>query len=184
MVKLVAKSPAEGLLPIEINGLGLQEVAPAAITSVMPYAGREAAASDALKALIGADFPAPNRATGREGARVVWTGAGQAMVLGMVPDGSLAQHAALTDQSDAWAVFLLKGQGVEDVLARLAPLDLNPGVFKRGHAARSLSGHMSAVFAKVGADAFEIMVFRSMARTAVHELEVAMRSVAARQALA
>ena len=183
MVKLRAKSPAEGLLPIEINGVSLTEVQPEAITSLMPYAGQEDAASAALKAQTGAEIPGPNRATGRAGARVVWTGAGQVFVIGAAPDGALAQHAALTDQSDAWAVFCLQGQGVEDVLARLTPLDLNPGVFKRGHAARSLLGHMSAVFLKTGDNAFDIMVFRSMARTAVHELETAMKAVAARATL-
>lgn len=183
MVKLVAKTPADGLLPIEINGLTLREVVPEAITSVMPYDGQEDAASDLLKATAGMDLPAPNRSTGREGARAIWTGRGQAMVLGVAVDPSLARHAALSDQSDAWAVLRLDGQGVEDVLARLTPLDLNPGVFKRGHAARSLLGHMTAVFLKVSGEAFEVMVFRSMARTAVHELEVAMKAVAARAAL-
>lgn len=183
MVKLVAKSPVEGLVPLEINGLTLTESGPGSVTSVAPYAGQEAAASGALKALIGAEMPAPNRSTGREGARVVWTGAGQAMVIGADVDPSLAQHAALTDQSDAWVTFKMQGQGVEDVLARLTPLDLNPGVFKKGHAARSQLGHMNAVFVKVAADAFEIMIFRSMARTAVHEFEIAMKAVAARAAL-
>lgn len=184
MVKLIAKSPVEGMVPLKINGLSLTEVAPGEIISVAPYAGQEAAASGALKSLVGAEMPAPNRSTGREGARVIWTGAGQAMVIGADVDASLAQHAALTDQSDAWIVFRLQGQGVEDVLARLTPLDLNPGVFKKGHAARSQLGHMNAVFLKVAADAFEIMIFRSMARTAVHDVEIAMKAVAARAALA
>lgn len=104
-------------------------------------------------------------------------------MVGKALDATLARHAALTDQSDGWAVFSLQGQGVEDVLARLTPLDLNRGVFKRGHAARSLLGHMSAIFLRTGENAFQIMVFRSMARTAVHELEVAMKAVAARAAL-
>ena len=184
MVKLLAKSPFEEILPFEVNGLALSGADPAVITSVAPYSGQEAATSEALKALVGAELPGPNRCTGGDAARVVWTGAGQAMVIGAQVDPSLAQHAALTDQSDAWVTFRLQGQGVEDVLARLTPLDLNPGVFKRGHAARSQLGHMNAIFIKVAGDAFEIMVFRSMARTAVHEFEVTMKAVAARAALA
>lgn len=183
MVKLVEISPCEGLLPLTVDGLTLSEVTQAAITSVAPYAGQQAAASELLTSLCGMPMPAPNRSTGRDGARAVWTGAGQAFVLGMAVDASLARHAALTDQTDAWVVFRLQGEGVEQVLARLTPLDLNPGVFKRGHAARSLLGHMNAVFLRAASDAFEIMVFRSMARTAVHELETAMKAVAARKAL-
>ncbi len=184
MVKLIAKSPADGLFPIEVNGLTLSEVDAGPITSVAPFDGQEAAASDQLKALAGMEVPKPNRSSGRDGARAVWSGAGQAMVMGVAVDPALGQHAALTDQSDAWAVFRLEGQGVEDVLARLTPLDLNPGMFKRGHVARSLLGHMSALFLRVSGEAFEIMVFRSMARTAVHEIETAMKAVAARKALA
>lgn len=184
MVRLIAKSPSEGILPFEVNGLTLVELDVGPITSVAPFDGQAVVASDRLRALAGMELPKPNRSSGREGARAVWSGAGQAMVLGVAVDAAMRQHAALTDQSDAWAVFRLEGQGVEDVLARLTPLDLNPGVFKRGHVARSLLGHMSALFLRVSGEAFEIMVFRSMARTAVHEIEVAMKAVAARKALA
>jgi methylglutamate dehydrogenase subunit D len=183
VVDLIAKSPCAGLLPLAIGTVALSEIAPAPITSVMPYDGLEAAASELLKSLCGMGLPKAGRSAGRDGARAIWTGAGQAMVLGVAVDAGLARHAALSDQSDAWAVLRLDGAGAEDVLARLTPLDLNPGVFKRGHVARSLLGHMSAVIARVGAEAFEIMVFRSMAKTAVHELEEAMKSVAARAAL-
>jgi len=183
VVKLVEKTPAEGLLPLEINGISLTELVPAAITSLMPFDGQEAAASALLSSLLGMECPHPNRSTGRDGARAVWVGRGQIFVVGKAVDASVARHAALTDQSDAWAVFSLQGHGVEDVLARLTPLDLNRAVFKRGHAARSLLGHMSAVILRTGENTFEIMVFRSMARTAVHELETAMRAVAARDAL-
>ncbi len=183
MGDLIAKTPCDGLLPLAVGGVTLTEVVPEAITSIMPYDGQEKPASDLLKSLCGMGLPKPGRSTGRGGARVVWTGAGQAMVLGPPVDAGLGRHAALSDQSDAWAVLRLEGAGVAEVLARLTPLDLNPGVFKRGHAARSLLGHMSAGITRVGADAFEIMVFRSMAKTAVHELEEAMKSVAARVAL-
>ena len=183
MGDLIAKTPCAGLLPVVIGGVRMTEILPGPITSVMPYDGQEAAASELLKSLCGMGLPKVGRSTGRDGARAIWTGAGQAMVLGVVVDGGLARHAALSDQSDAWGVLRLEGAGVEDVLARLTPLDLNPGVFKRGHAARSMFGHMSAVIVRVGAEAFDIMVFRSMAKTAVHELEEAMKSVAARASL-
>ena len=183
MVDLIAKSPCEGLLPLAIGGVTVTEVLPASITSIMPYDGQEKAASELLKSLCGMGLPGAGRSTGRDGARAVWTGAGQAMVLGVAVDVGLGRHAALSDQSDAWAVLRLEGAGVEEVLARLTPLDLNPGLFKRGRAARSLLGHMSAVIVRVGASAFEVMVFRAMAKTAVHEIEEAMKSVAARAAL-
>lgn len=183
MAKLIAKSACDGLLPLTIDGFELIEVLPEAITSVMPFDGQENVASEHLKSAHGMALPDVGRTTEGSGARAVWTGAGQVMVLGAPVDAGLARYAALSDQSDAWAVLRLQGVGVENVLARLTPLDLNPGVFKRGATARSLLGHMNAVITRVGVDVFEIMVFRSMAKTAVHELEEAMKGMAARAVL-
>lgn len=176
MARLVSKSPCEGLLPVAVEGCRLTEVEPAAITSVMPFRGREEDVSRALAAEIGAAFPPPNRTTGKEAARVIWTGPGQALVLGprVAPEG-----AAVTDQSDAWAVLQLDGDLAEAALARLVPVDVRRASFERGHTARTMLHHMTCSLTRVGDAAFEIMVFRSMAKTAVHDLAVAMRSVAA-----
>ena len=65
------------------------------------------------------------------------------------------------------------------VLARLTPLDLRGSVFKTGHAARSTLGHMNCVFMRTGAARYQMMVFRSMTQTAVHEITRAMQSVTA-----
>jgi sarcosine oxidase subunit gamma len=42
---------------------------------------------------------------------------------------------------------------------------------------------MSSILMRPGPQSFEMLVFRSMARTAWHEAEVAMRALAARAAL-
>ena len=39
--------------------------------------------------------------------------------------------AAVTDQSDAWAGLRLAGDAAREVLARLVPLDLGPGLSRR-----------------------------------------------------
>ena len=176
MVSLIARSPCEGLLPLQAGTTTLTELLPAAITSVAPQRGADMAA---FKSATGAAFPAPNRATGKEGARAVWSGPGQCFWLG----AQLAdlKGFALTDQSDAWAVMRLEGADAEQVLARLTPIDLRKSTFKRGHTARTLLGHMACSITRAKDNAFDIMVFRSMAVTAVHELDVAMKSVAVRQ---
>ena len=176
MVDLIAKTPGVGLLPIAAGGVTLDEVLPQAITSVMPLAGQDKAVSAALKTTIGAAFPAPGRITGKAGARVVWSGAGQALVLGAAVD---IAGAVITDQSDGWACMALTGGNARAVLARLVPIDLRDSAFKRGHAARTLLAHMPCVLFRTGAMRYDIMVFRSMAGTAVHDLETAMKSVAA-----
>ena len=176
MVRLIPRSAADGLVPVQIGGLTLSEQAPDAITLVAPFKGQDNAVSAALKSGIGAAWPAPGRATGKAGARVIWSGLGQALVLG--PPVTVT-GAAITDQTDAWVAFVLEGKGATDVLARLTPLDLRDSQFKRGHAARSLLGHMNCLFLRAGVMRFEMLVFRSMAVTAVHDLTRAMQSVTA-----
>lgn len=176
MARLIAKTACSGLLPIETGTVGMSEMLPEAITLVAPFDGQEKAVSEALKSTIGAAFPAPGRATGKAGARIVWSGLGQALVLGPPAD---VPGAAISDQSDAWACIVLEGANVPAVLARLCPLDLRESSFKRGHAARTLLGHMTCLILRSGVARYELLVFRSMARTAIHELARAMTSVAA-----
>ncbi|MBC6437641.1 MAG: sarcosine oxidase subunit gamma [Rhodobacteraceae bacterium] len=182
MASLIARFPAHGFLPVRHGDVILSEEIPEAITALMPYRGQSRALSAAMKAAHGVAFPGPNRSTQKLPAQAVWTGMDQAFLIGVPADATLSTHAALVDQGDAWAVLTLDGAGVEDVLARLTPLDLRMSVFKHSHAARSLLGHMNAVFIRDGTRRFTIMVFRSMAKTACRELEEAMRGVAARQA--
>lgn len=180
MADLIAKSPCEGLLPVTHGDVTLSEVGMTTLTSLSPFKGQDKALSDALKKAHGMALPAVNRATGKEGARAVWFGQGQVMLIGPSPASSLSAHGALTDQSDAWAIVRLEGAGAEDVLARLVPLDLRRGSFKRGHTVRSQLQHMMVSITRTGDNAFLILAFRSMAGTLVHDLETAMRGVAAR----
>ncbi len=177
MVRLLAITPCAGLLPLDVGNVSLREVVVDRMVSVAPFAGQEKAVSAALKDQIGVGLAPVNRAMAKGGAGVQWFGHGIWLVRGQV---ALDGLAAVTDQSDAWAVIRIEGAAVEDVLARLVPIDLRAGGFKKGHTARTMLGHMSVAITRVGAQAFEIMAMRSMAGTLVHELEVAMRGVAAR----
>ncbi len=180
MAELIAKTPCDGLLPVTVGEMTLTEEVVESIWSMAPFKGQKSALSDALKAAHGMALPAPNRATGKAGSRAVWFGLSHVLLLGPAPDASLAKHAALTDQTDAWTVVRLEGSGADDVLARLVPVDLRRAVFKRGHTARSTLMHMSASVTRIGDQAVQIMVFRSMAQTLVHDLKTAMEAVDAR----
>ena len=173
MVDLIAKTPCAGLLPISEGGVTVTEVVIDRLLSVAPFAGQEKAVSAALKDRIGAGLPA----MGRRSGPVTWCGHGQWLV---AVDVDLAGLAAVTDQSDAWAMVEIGGDGVEDVLARLVPVDLRAAQFKKGDVARTMLGHMTVTIVRTGPKAFEIMAMRSMAGTLVHDLHQAMRGVAAR----
>ena len=78
------------------------------------------------------------------------------------------------------ATVVPAGTSAEDVLARLVPVDLRAGVFKKNHVAKTMLGHMAVTITRTDTATFEIMVMRAMARTLVHDLDIAMRGVAAR----
>lgn len=177
---LDAASPCAELLPRKIGALTLSEVDPGHLTALSPFKG--SGLGEALKAAHGMALPAPNRATGKAGARALWFGHAHYLLMGPPPDPALADHAAVTDISDGWAVVQLDGAGVTDALARVTPVDLRASQFRRGHTARTDLRHMHASITNVGDEAFIIMVFRSMARTLVHDLATAMEGVAARAA--
>ncbi|MCT8159159.1 sarcosine oxidase subunit gamma [Pseudoruegeria sp. SHC-113] len=181
MADLIAKSPCAGLLPVQHGGLVLTECAPEAIHLLAAYQGAAAKAGAALEKAHGLGWPKPGTSTQSAQARALWFAPDQALLLGAVPVASLARHCAITDQSDGWARVDLTGQGAEDVLARLVPVDLRAQSFPEGAVARTAVFHMSAVITRTGAASFEILVFRSMAQTLVHELLEAMKSVVAQQ---
>ncbi len=178
--ELVAETPCAGLLPLRIGALTAAEADLGTLSLLMPYQKQSRALSAALKEAHGMALPGPNRSTGKAGARAIWFGRDQVLLAGPAPDAGLAAHAAVSDQSDAWACISLQGAGAEDVLARLVPVDLRSGTFKRGHTVRTLIGHMNGSVTRTAQDTFVLLVFRSMAATLVHELKEAMETQAAR----
>jgi len=65
----------------------------------------------------------------------------------------------------------------------LVAIDLGPRAFPEGATARTGLGHMMALVHRSSARSFTILVFRSMAASAIHEIEGAMKALAARAAL-
>lgn len=176
MASLTAKTAYDGLLPIGIGAVTVTEINHDAITWIAPAKGKQAATSKALEKQVNAPFPAPGKTAGC----IVWTGLGQAMVLG--PALKPIKGAAFSDQTSAWACCALEGADARAILARLVPIDLRPEIFAVGDTARTLLGHMNCILIRRAADRFEVMVFRSMAQSAAHEVARAMRMLAARRA--
>lgn len=183
MASLIETSATGGLLPQTVGSVTLSEATARPIWAMMPYLGKLDAASKALKSAHGVSFPAPGTMEAKGNLRVVWSGLDQAFLIGKAPSDKLSAHAALIDQGDAWCVLLLDGADALDVLSRLVPADLRDPALPEGGAIRTALGHMSALIVKHSPTRFEVFVFRSMAASAVHEIERAMRMVAARAAL-
>lgn len=182
MPSLIAKSASGDLLPLSVGGLVLTNAAPDRLTAVAPWPGQIGTVTGVLEA-AGLAWPAPDRAgAGRKGLSL-WSGRDQMFLVGAAPPRGLAAHAALTDVSDAWTALTLTGPGAGDVLARLVAIDLSPQAFPEGATARTGLGHLMALVHRAGPDSFAIYVFRSMTTSAVHEIEGAMKAVAARAAV-
>lgn len=179
MAELIAKSPCAGLLPLTVGALSLTEVQPGPMTAIAPFHGQAGPVGQALTAL-GLEWPGPGMTQTAGAARIVWFGHSHALLIGVAAPAVLADHAALTDQSDAWACVRLQGTGAAAALARLTPLDLRSDRFGIGDTARTELFHMAAAITRTAEDGFEVMVFRSMAATLVHDLKAAMQAVTAR----
>lgn len=177
MADLIPQTPCAARLPLEIGAMRLEETDPGPLTTLAPYKDKQKTLSDALSAAYGLGYPAPNQTGAAENAQIFWFGRDIALLAGVEPDPALGAHAALTDQSDAWAAVELSGPHVDQVLARFVPIDLRAGAFAQGRTARTLLGHMNVSITRTGADRFLILVFRSMAVTLVDELREVMETV-------
>ena len=175
MVDLVATPPGDGLLPLEKAGLRLSEPSHVRLTSIAPLRGQERAVAEAL----GDTLPAPGQSAKANGVELIWFGMGTYLALGEI-SANLTGKAALTDQSDAWTLVELEGPRADDVLARLAPVDFRLSQFAVGATARTEIAHMMGSVTRLAQDRFRVMVFRSMAKTLVHDFTLAMEAVGVR----
>ena len=175
MIDLVAKSPAAGLLPVTVGASTLSEQPVTQIYSRAPFKG--AHVSTALKKAVGLGLPNVGGSKSEDGVEILWAARGQYFLIGAKPP---PLPAAITDQSDAWCTVALTGENTDHVMARLCPLDI--ASMEHGDVARSLVGHMSAIIVK-RMGGVTLMVFRAFAKTLVHDLQTAMRSVTAQATL-
>ncbi|MEP3687766.1 MAG: sarcosine oxidase subunit gamma family protein [Sulfitobacter dubius] len=178
MVELKAQTPFGELLPLHIGDMTVaaRDLGQLTVLGVFDRAGL----SKALEAAHGVALPEPLHSTAEGDAQCLWFGREEALLVGPTPDEALAKHAALVEVSDGWAVAELQGAGAEDVLARLAPVDLRDAAFKSGQTLRSQLRDMPASITRTETG-FLLMVYRSMAATLVQELRRAMEAVASRR---
>lgn len=177
MVELMPNPPL-GEEPLEIGRVRLSEVVLENVWSVTPFKGRTAAVSKALANEIGVMLSEVGCLRAHGNVEVLWSGLDQWFVVGRAVNE--IPGAAITDQSDNWACFNIRGPVAPDVMARLCPLDLRG--FNLGQVARTEFAHMMSLI--VARDAgYDIWVMRSFAKTAWHDLSEAARSIEAQSHL-
>ncbi len=164
-------------LPLALGACRLSALPWTPITSVAPYPGGTAAAA----ALLG-DFPAPGGVLPHGAGRLVWAGRDMAFVFDAMYYLETANNpkAIVHSQSDGWAGRFIANSAAPSIKLRGVGLAL--GALPAPGAARSVLNAVPLLLIKAGGDAFELWSFRSMAGTLRHELDAAMRAVAARRA--
>jgi sarcosine oxidase subunit gamma len=157
------------------DGLGL--------ATVLVRKGQTEALARRVKELFGIELP--------RGARRV--AAGEVALAGTGPEAwlascerggnrfaaalqrALAGVASVSDQSDGYAGLRLSGPKARETLLKLVSIDLDASAFKSGDVAPTLAAHMAITLwrledAPEGSPVFELIVFRSLARSFWHAL--------------
>ncbi len=176
--ELIAKGALDGVAARVSGGVTLEPLQEHEIWSIAVFPGGGTAVASVL-APLGLTFPGPGEWLVVGESSIVWSGRDQAFLFGPCPP-RLEGAAAVTDQSGGWAGIAVSGSGAVAVLARLVSVDLRLAAFAPGRVVRSALNHIPALILRRSETAFEIRVFRSMARTAWHELTEAQDHLAAR----
>jgi sarcosine oxidase subunit gamma len=148
-------------------------------------------ASDALNRRVqerfGIDLPHGPRRSAASGVVFAGTGPGAWLVLTERDEGGDCHEFAarlsseldgvgsVSDQSDGHALIRLSGACVRETLAKLIPIDVHARAFEVGQVASTVAAHVGVTLWRLPDEAqeaavFEVLMFRSLARSFWHAL--------------
>ncbi len=167
-----------------IGDATLRENTNLALASVHARLGSELAARKTLMTVLGSDIPDVGKSTAAVPISAFWTATDQWMFCApydthetMAADLAMqfAGVASVTEQSDAWAVFDLSGDGIKSVMELLCPINMR--AFDYGDATRTSIHHLGCFVVHLPAhDGFRIIGPRASAGSLHHAIITAMRS--------
>jgi sarcosine oxidase subunit gamma len=164
----------------------LAEMPDLAIASLAQRAGGDAALVALSQGLIGGPPPGPRQvASAPDGVQMMWAGPDQWFVLAPFPTheeiaatlvARAAGAASVTEQTDGWVCFGLRGAGAIRVLERLCRLDLPR--MEAGTAERTSIEHMGCfIICDEAGMAWRVLGARSSALSLWHALETVARGL-------
>jgi sarcosine oxidase subunit gamma len=134
----------------------------------------DAAFADAVHTVTGIAVPDTRRITPQDDRALGWMSPDELLLIcphAEAPELTTAltqafgtQFAMAVEVSDARAVFDIDGPHAREVLAKLAPVDLAPGVFEPGELRRTRLAQVAAAFWMTGPQGFRLIAFRSVAQ--------------------
>lgn len=147
---------------------------PMSIAAVIARKGKMRALNVAMNKHYGVDCPAPGHSASARGVDVHWCGPEQWYVVsGKHDEGALFRElrdrleglASVSEQSHGRIILSLKGPRVRELLAKGTSVDLHPREFGPGQCAVTQMAHVGVHIAQVGADHFELSLFRGFAES-------------------
>jgi len=169
---------------VTLAGVTLSENPNLALASVAARAGSEDRCRAHLADLLQGPAPEPGKCRLHDPEAAFWMGPDQWMVgapfethedLAALLKDRFGQTASVTEQTDAWACFDLRGDGVEAVMELSCALNI--AAMQTGDAQRTSIHHLGCfVLRRDPADWLRILGPRSSAQSLHHALVTAMKS--------
>lgn len=131
---------------------------------------------------FGLELPTGPRRSAASGTAFVGTGPGAWLAIGERGGNEFAATlmrdldgvASVADQSDGYVLIRLSGDRVRDALAKLIPINVHPRAFAVGDAASTVAALIGVTLWRLAdesnAPVFEVVLFRSLARSFWHAL--------------
>lgn len=157
----------------------------AIVNMAIPLDG-DAQALKAVKSGYGVDMPHPGKSveTKKGAARLIRLAPDQAFAIFTLatPNAEevVAKHVKqalyLTDQTDVWSGLEIEGTGALAALERICPIDLHPGGFAVGDAARTVMEHLGVLIIRTGDARYLLLSASSSAGSFLHMLETSIEN--------
>lgn len=177
---LEAASPLDGFSQ-DFGSVLVEELGGKALVSIAEPLGSKTKLRTAIKKSLGSAWPAIGKSTiSKKGYRLMGIQSDMAFAMFDHPGGladtaikaSLKDNAYCTDQSDAWCMIKVSGEGLYAALERICPLDLSKQSFEIGSVARTTMEHLGVVILKDVEDSFVLMGATSSAVDLLHAVTV------------
>lgn len=179
-LNLEASSPLSGYSH-DFGSVQVEEVTGKALVSIAEPLGIKTKLKTAIKKSLGAEWPVIGSSTSSSsGYQLMGVQSDMIFAFFDHPSGLadksikslLKENAYCTDQSDAWVMIQISGEGVYAALERICPLNLAPAIFKVGSVARTSMEHLGVVVFKIDENTFVLMGATSSADDLLHAVTV------------
>lgn len=135
----------------------------------------------AVKALTGCDLPGPRRIVTAGEKAVAWMSPDELLILlphaeapgavARLAEALAGVHHLATEVSDARAMFRIRGEGADDVVAKLCPVDIER--LPEGEMRRTRAAQVAAALWRSGPGEISLVAFRSVEGYVARLLQVA-----------